>query len=661
MTSVSHKGRAHARASRAVEGSKRRSSRRFTRHGKRDKILDPVTQYATDVVDGRIIAGRPVRLACQRHLDDLDRRFTSDAGAFPYEFKPELAEELFTFFRTFLTLDEPDESSDAAPFEMLAWLKFCFGSLVGWVHVLDGTLRFQQAYLETAKGSCKTPTAAGYGLYRTVGLARRSVENYSLGVNGDQANYLYQFAKRMAERSDDLNDLLDVGEYNMAWVEHNAFFRPLTSEGRSLDNKRIFTALIDEVHELTTATIPEKMRLGIKGQVDAQIVELTNSGEDKTSVCWAHHEYSLRVLERTVIDEQWFGYVCTLDPCDACRKKGLTVPDDGCADCDDWTDERVWAKVNPAILEIKSLVDYTRGIVKQALNQPSMLARVKRLNFCIWTQTHTIWIPGEQWAKCKTVLPNPPVTGIPCAAMFDMSMKIDLASCVFAQRIDDDAEQTAAEITIDENVDGEKVQKTWSVNYRVRLTPYFWLPSAMFESRIKNDRLPLKLWKEMGHLRVTPGPVIDHHQIADEFKNELAPKFKPQRVGYDPYNATEFAVGLRDRGKFMIVEVPQGRKMSEFIKLFHALVLLGRIEHDGNYTLAWCIANAEPKTDRFENVWLEKSAPTKRIDGAIASVGAMQQVIGLKRPRRNIVGGLVWSDNGWVQNIDDEPTSSLDA
>jgi phage terminase large subunit-like protein len=36
--------------------------------------LDPVTRYATDVVAGAIIAGRLVRLACQRHLDDLKRR-----------------------------------------------------------------------------------------------------------------------------------------------------------------------------------------------------------------------------------------------------------------------------------------------------------------------------------------------------------------------------------------------------------------------------------------------------------------------------------------------------------------------------------------------------------------------------------------------------------
>ena len=38
-----------------------------------EKITDRCTQYALDVVAGKIIAGDYVRLACQRHLDDLEK------------------------------------------------------------------------------------------------------------------------------------------------------------------------------------------------------------------------------------------------------------------------------------------------------------------------------------------------------------------------------------------------------------------------------------------------------------------------------------------------------------------------------------------------------------------------------------------------------------
>ena len=40
---------------------------------RRKVAKDPVTQYARDVVDGKMVTGRLVRLACERHLRDLER------------------------------------------------------------------------------------------------------------------------------------------------------------------------------------------------------------------------------------------------------------------------------------------------------------------------------------------------------------------------------------------------------------------------------------------------------------------------------------------------------------------------------------------------------------------------------------------------------------
>ena len=140
------------------------------------------------------MAGRYVRLACQRHLRDLDRQRTK---AFPYYFDPGEVAQLLEFFRDYLTLDDVDEQDRPLAFMLVRWMQFCLGSLVGWKRAANGHLRFVEAYFETGKGSTKTPAAAGYGLYRLVGANRTNVEIYSLGVNSDQANYLYQFAKRM--------------------------------------------------------------------------------------------------------------------------------------------------------------------------------------------------------------------------------------------------------------------------------------------------------------------------------------------------------------------------------------------------------------------------------------------------------------------------------
>jgi len=614
MTSASVQERAHGRK-RAAAGSKRASSKRGNSAARRR--ADPVTQYALNVGAGVILAGRAVRLACERHLRDLAHQGTPE---FPYVFEVQKAEDTFAFFRDFLTLD------DGNPFTLLPWMQFVFGSVDGW-QTIDGHRRFQTGYMETGKGSGKTPAAGGYGLK---GLADPAAppasEIYSLGVDSKQAAYLFNYAKKMAERSPDLNDLLDVGAHNIAWLERYSFFRPLSAEGRSLDNKRPYLALVDELHEHPSSVIVDKMRLGFKGVLDALLLEFTNAGYDKTSICWEHHDYSMKVLERVITDDRWFAYICQLDPCQACRTAGATQPNDGCPNCDHWTDERVWLKANPS-LGVTIPLDYLRGVVKEALNRPGLQPRVKRLNFCIWTQSHTVWIPADRWETCRSdavVSSNP---GVPCAAAFDMSAKLDLTSCAVALRIDDPPDASPDVIELTEVVGDQEVKTKLNLNFSIDLATFFWLPEDTLLERVKNERIPYDVWRTGKYLRVTTGPVIDHTKIYEEFVGEIGPQYRPQRIGYDPNNATMFAVQLRDKGKYTVVEVAQGRKLSESFKLFEALVRVKRIRHDGNPVMAWCVSNAEPKYDRYENLWVEKPSSTKRIDGLIAAVMAINQLI----------------------------------
>src|SRR3990167_1540481 len=297
-----------------------------------------VTKYAERVRDKKIVAGRLVLLACLRHLKDRAREKADPQ--FPYRFNEERAGAVAVFFEDYLTLD------DGRPFLLMDFFLFILGSIEGWVD-RDGHQRFSTLFLSTAKGTAKTVVAAGYGLFCLCGKNEKNLEVYSCGVDAGQANYLYRFAYRMANRSDALKAVLDIGEHNIGWNERGSFFRPLSAEGKSIDNKRAGLAICDEVHEYPSAVIPEKMRLGFKGRFDALLFELTNTGHDKTSVCWSHTDYSIKVLEGVLAGpaaDRWFAYICTPDPCEQCRAAGAMQPTDGCADCDNWTDQRVWPK-----------------------------------------------------------------------------------------------------------------------------------------------------------------------------------------------------------------------------------------------------------------------------------------------------------------------------
>jgi len=132
---------------------------------------DPVGFYAQEVVSGKIIAGPHVRGACARHLRDLETG--EKRGLY---FDKESAQRAIGFYRDVLRLNGGE--FEGLPFELLLWQMFIVGSLFGWKSA-DGFRRFRVAYVETGKGSGKSPLAAGVGLYGLTADGEARAEVYA--------------------------------------------------------------------------------------------------------------------------------------------------------------------------------------------------------------------------------------------------------------------------------------------------------------------------------------------------------------------------------------------------------------------------------------------------------------------------------------------------
>jgi phage terminase large subunit-like protein len=594
---------------------------------------DPVTAYAMRVRSGEIIAGRAVRLACERHLNDLTRQRTK---GFRYYFDPSAARAIIDFFPRFLTLET------GAPFELPAWLQFSYGCIFGWKRESDDERKYQYGFYETSKGSGKTPSAAGIGLYVMAIEQKRFAEIYSAAFDKGQASIILNDAIRMAraepELDGDQGGILEVGKYNIAHPTTGSFFRAVSSEHRGKSGPRPYLVLGDEIHEHRDGRVINKLTAGFKHHTQPLALLYTNSGSDKTSLCWEYHQKSMAVLEGTQIDEQWFAYVSHLDPCDACYGEGYRQPKDGCKDCDDWTDPKVWPKVAPA-LGVVIQPKYLQDAVDMALSVPSEFSLKRRLNFCIWTETHQVWIPPDQWSACRVAtVSTDNASARPCAAAFDLSSKLDLSAFVIAIRHDDPPTAAAEQVEIEGmGDDGERVVIPITLNFSVELVPYFWMPEETLYERVKNERIPYDAWARLPNasLRATSGPVIDHEEIYQHIV-AMWRHYKIQRIGYDERDATMLAVKLRDEARIgdKIVAVGQGKKLSEAFKLMEVLIRSRRLRHDGDPVLGWCFANAEPKRDRLNALWIEKPSETKRIDGAIAAAMAIQQLMVLPAKRK---------------------------
>lgn len=561
------------RAGRSAASSKRRPAVRRAAHA--------VDRYARAVTDGTVVAGPLVRAACRRHLADRRRR--------AWVFDEARADHAIDFFEQFLRLpDLTDAWGDPRPFTLAPWQQFIIGSLFGWVDK-RGLRRFRDAYIEVGKGNGKSPMAAGIGLYGLLMDHELAAEIYAAAVTREQASILWRDAQRIIEASPALVKLLatkrlELMAGNIAYKPTGAWFRPLSSEHRGLDGKRPHMGLIDELHEHATPIVTTKIRAGAKGRQQPLFVEITNSGVDRTSICWHHHEHSRKVVEGTVEDDRWFAYVCALDP-----------------DDDPLADPSCWVKANPN-LGVAIQRDYLERQVETALNIQSETNTVLRLNFCVWTQAISRAIDAAQWQACAAAVDDAELAGVPCYAGLDLGQRDDFTAFVLVWTLPDG---------------------------RVVVRPTFWLPSATLEK--KRDR-PYAQWQRSGELEVTDGDTT-HYALVEETIIAQCARWGVHEIAYDPNYASQVAQDLQGAGLTM-VPTPQGFKLNEAILKLEELLAAGRLCHGGHQVLGWMADNLVVKTGTKGDKRPDKPSSREKIDGMVALLMALDRVV--RQPSDNV-------------------------
>ena len=547
---------------------------------RRRSSTDPVTAYAKAVVKGKKVAGPHVRDACKRHLDDMEH-----GAARGLRFDKAAALRAIDYFRHVLRLNGGEFENQ--PFELLDWQQFVIGSLMGWKGS-DGWRRFRVAYIETAKGSGKSPLAAGLGMYGLTSDDEPRAEIYAAATKKDQAMVLFRDAVAMYQLAPALKARLKssgTGEnvWNLAYVEKVSFFRPISADdGQS--GPRPHMSLIDEVHEHRNNSVIEMQRAGTKSRRQALILMITNSGSNKTGPGWQYHDYASKVAAGMLKDDAFFGYVCALDEKD-----------------DPFHDEKCWAKANPSLQGANIPgVKYLREQVTEARGMPGKEALVRRLNFCQWTDAANPWISADIWLGVQREFDWRSLRGRRAWAGLDLSSTTDLTGLVLY-------------------VEPELESEPW------HMVPFCWLPDEDLRRKEDNDRVPYTAWRAAGYLETTPGRAISKLTVIKRLV-EISQVFDLQAVAYDRWRIEDLKQLAADNEIALPNMVPYGqgyKDMSPAIEAFETALLNSQVVHPGNPVFTWCAANAVTVSDDAENRKLSKEKATGRIDLMVAAVMAV--------------------------------------
>src|ERR1043165_5754429 len=244
--------------------------------------LTKVNEYCLGVISNEITTNALVRLAVERHLNDL-----VDGPARGLRFDQDAALRIIRFFPRVLTLVEGE---GPRPFFLSPSQQFIQGSIFGWKNS-DGFRRFNTAYLEVGKGYGKSPLAAGTGLYGLVADGESGAEIYIAAAKKEQAGIVFRDADNMVEHSPYLAKRIQRNTSNLAVLSTASFMRPVSADVR-ISGPRPHMVIGDEIHEMRDAALLDKLTAGFKFRRQPLAYEITNSGCDIHSICYHHHEYT---------------------------------------------------------------------------------------------------------------------------------------------------------------------------------------------------------------------------------------------------------------------------------------------------------------------------------------------------------------------------------
>jgi phage terminase large subunit-like protein len=317
-------------------------------------------------------------------------------------------------------------------------------------------------------------------------------------------------------------------------------------------------------------------------------------------------------------NDEWFGLISGLDVCEKCEKEGKTVPQDGCPDCDNWKDEKVWIKASPNIEYLgKPYKDYYRRQVEEAKAMPAQENIVKRLNFNIWTEGITKWISSDAWNACADYsLRIEDFAGEHCYLAFDLANKIDISALMIVFNRDNELYAFGRYYLPEETVTRSKI-----VQYRQ--------------------------WVREGRIIVTPGAMTDYKYIEDDIK-KINESNLIEELAFDPHEATYLVNNLMGwLGEDRCIQINQGpANISEPMKQLEGLVYDKKIHHNGDPVLAWMISNVVKKESRsggpIKSYYPTKTCEDNKIDGAMALIMGVGRATLQQGPENSIYNELTY-------------------
>ena len=534
-------------------------------------------RYAHDVVNGAIIAGKWIRLACKRHLDDLERN--------DVHFDIVSAKSVVKWFK-FVPIT--DGVNVGKPTILLPWQIWVVCCLMAWKNTATGFRKYKSAYVQVGRKNGKSTLAGGLTLYMMY-KAPFKPRTYSVATKKDQAKELWSAAHTMVKLSPRLKQQFLARTNDILMPAKEGYFKPLASDSDSLDGLNPTMVNLDECHAIKKRNLYDVMVSAFGAQDEGLMLTITTAGTILDGLCTTLNSNGKQVLELGLEQDSYFYAIYEIDTDD---KK-------------DWQKEKVWYKANPGLgYQPRLTYMHEQSLESGMSSEQKINFLTKHLN--IFVSGYDKWLEMDEVYKCKFDKTYSDYAGRKCYVGIDRSKNDDLTS--MCMMFPNDL-FTAS--------DGSETKEGGVDCFYINL-----LPRATVEK--STDLLKKTYMKaiENGNLQLVDSATILNRHI-DSIVEWAITNFDVEMIGYDPWHMSELAIEWEDK-QYPVVAVSQGTgNMSEPAKKLEGLIKESTFRYNG-FLFEFAAQCAMSKiTDQNNMKIVKDSAKTDKIDPIIATIIAL--------------------------------------
>lgn len=547
-------------------------------------------QYIAGVLSGQIPACKYVKEACQRQLNDLART------DWEYEFDVRLAEDK-CFYAELLPHIEGPKAGKLIVLEH--WQCFILCVVFGWVNRVTRKRRFRRAYTEVPKGNGKSALSSTLVDGMVMADGEGAPQVYCAAPTRDQAKTVFGIAQKMLRRSPRLLEKFGASVNAHDITCRDGFARTFSSDADTVEGANPHFVVVDELHVHPNRQLWDNLESAMGKRDQDLLWAITTAGSDRSGICYEVRSYIVDILAGKKHDETWFGIIYTID-------KG-----------DDWAKPESLIKANPnwgISFDPNDRLQKLTKAMQLASAQPSF--KTKHLN--VWVNTAHSWMDMRKWDACG----DPELTEAQFAGC-DGILGMDLASRKDLASIDK---------LFWKDIDGVRHYYVFTKN---------WVPQAAVEAAENSQYAG---WATEERLIAVDGEVNDYRLFTAHLK-EACTDHNILEIAHDPYLSDMVIGDMVESGvPATMVKVTQNvENFSPALKELEALVMAGRLHHDGDPVLAWAVSNVEVKPDFKDNIYPRKAKgqDKNKIDPVVALLMALKRAMAQVPPEKcEIIGWI---------------------